>query len=309
MTYSQTQAVAAAKRDVGFYEGPNNRNPYSWWQYFDWTAPYCASAVSMWSYEAGYRFRNYDYGEKGDANCTRFRQHAMRDGIWSWGHSIRAQPGDLVIETFGIPDQHIEMVVQDDGGSSVLTIGGNTGNGVFYRVRKKNCVVGYIRLRDGGQSGPGNVPGQPPQPPKPPPPILHGGSDVKPTDPTFAGAYKNGGLIALHADGGVFVEVPGGFYGSLPGDKGFVPLKMGVNHATSLLLTPSEQGYNILKFDGAVHSYGDASYDGNFYEPFKNLKKLAPKAVLVSLVRVGNIYKAIADVGNNKDLVTLDPKK
>lgn len=171
MTYSQALAVSAAKRDVGFHEGRNNSNPYSWWQYRDYTNPYCASAVSMWSYEAGYRFHNYDYGEKGDSNCTRFRLHAMRDNIWTWGSEIRSgrvriQPGDLIIETFGIPDQHIEICVQDDGGSTVLTIGGNTLDGVYFRVRPKSCVVGIIRLRDGGQSIP--VP-QPPHPiPVPP---------------------------------------------------------------------------------------------------------------------------------------------
>lgn len=155
--YSPARAIFLAKQDVGFHEGPDNRNPYSLWQYGFAYNPWCDSAVCYWSYQAGFRFPTYSgSGEKGDFNVGTHHRNAERMGIWR-STSTNAKPGWLIVLSFDQPDQHIEMVIAD-GGSKIITIGGNTGDMVAYRTRYRTNVVGFIALDEALQNAPDYTP-------------------------------------------------------------------------------------------------------------------------------------------------------
>lgn len=145
MTFNPAAMIAEARSHVGFHEGPNNENPFSRWQYGDTFEPWCDSFVSYCAFQAGYRFPDYyTFGEKGDNNVGFTHQHAIRQGTWRSSSTI-ARPCWLVILSFGVPDQHIEIVLQD-GGGAIQTIGGNTGDSVAYRTRQRQNVVGFVAL-------------------------------------------------------------------------------------------------------------------------------------------------------------------
>jgi hypothetical protein len=137
--------------EIGFHEGRNNYNPFSFWQYGDYYQPWCASYVSYCAYKAGFRWKG-DFGpngERGDNNVGRMRLHAIRDGWWqpSWW---RATPGAPVLLTFGVPDQHVEIVLSDEG-DRILTVGGNTGDRCAFRIRYRHNVIGFVDLRKANQ--------------------------------------------------------------------------------------------------------------------------------------------------------------
>lgn len=150
MTYDAAHAISIARHyaDIGYHEGPNNHNDFSYWQYGDFTNPWCDSFVCYCAWFSGYRFPSYSAcGEKGDYNVGSHHQHARRDNTWR-DKNYRAQTGDLVVLSFTEPDQHIEMV-DADWGDNVATIGGNTSNMVARRQRRRGNVVGFIALTAG----------------------------------------------------------------------------------------------------------------------------------------------------------------
>lgn len=154
--YVAAQAVFLARQDVGYHEGRNNANKFSLWQYGDYHEPWCDSAVSKWAFDAGFRFpSDCRFGIKGSSWVTETRQVAQRHGWWR-DRNTHARAGWLVVLSFGIPDQHIEMVVADNGGS-VATIGGNTGDMVAYRTRYRGNIVGFVAMDEAGQNSNGSV--------------------------------------------------------------------------------------------------------------------------------------------------------
>lgn len=81
---------------------------------------------------------------------------------------------------------------------------------------------------------------------------------MKPTD--VVDSFRVGDAVTeLHADGGIFNYNGSQFYGSAGGSG----LVMGLNHAVSVLPTPSGAGYWILGADGGIFTFGDAPYKGN----------------------------------------------
>lgn len=145
--------IARAYADMGYHEGPNNRNDFSFWQYGAYHNPWCDSFASYCAWQAGYRFPGFSAcGDKGDYNVGSHHQHAVRTGTWR-GPDYHARTGDLVIFNFTEPDQHIE-IVDVDGGPWLDTIGGNTGDMVARRHRFRANVVGFDALTQAGQSAP-----------------------------------------------------------------------------------------------------------------------------------------------------------
>lgn len=158
--FSPAVMVSTAKHfaDIGYHEGPNNANLFSQWQYGNADNPWCDSFVCYCAWTAGFRFPSYSAcGEKGDYNVGSHHQHAIAEGVWR-DRSYVASPGDLVVLSFDLPDQHIEMVLDDQGAPSLATIGGNTGDAVRYRNRNRANVVGFIALTQAGQNRPPSVP-------------------------------------------------------------------------------------------------------------------------------------------------------
>lgn len=286
--YVPDRAVQEAQywANIGYHEGAANRNVFAQWQYGNAYNPWCDSFVCYCSYMGGYRFganggAHYACGERGDFNVGAHHQHAVTDGTWRAG-SIVARPGWLVVLSFGIPDQHIELVLSDQGGDQLATIGGNTSDRCAYRTRSRSNVVGFVALDQAGQNA-GNVFDGHHDPHDP-----SGGLGVKPTDRTDAVRTNDGGRLLLGADGGVFAYGTG-FFNSLPGIG--VHLDLTKTYACSILPTAGNKGYWVLTTDGAVFTFGDAQFRGTF-------AKDLPLHAAVGLIgdpAVG--YKAIRDDG------------
>lgn len=162
MSYVPDLAVAVAKSFIGYREGYNNSNMFSVWQGLDDNNPWCASFTCYCSWHAGYRFpTNNTFGERGEAYTPTTKQRALEEGLWhtkEW----RAQPGDHVLFDWGNNGliDHVELVVWDDG-NKIITIGGNTSNGCYYRTRDRTYVAGFYALSQSSQ-----VAAPPPPPPK-----------------------------------------------------------------------------------------------------------------------------------------------
>lgn len=159
MSYSKLGARDAGRADVGFSESPpgSNCNPYSERQY-GVRCPgggWCASACSAWAIEGGFLFGpDATYGPKGFSYTESMEQWARAQGLWrdKWW---RSQPGDWWIFDWngdGLTD-HVEEVDHDDGAQAV-TIGGNTGNAVRYRLRDRVYLVGIVALSQSPQAAP-----------------------------------------------------------------------------------------------------------------------------------------------------------
>lgn len=152
-TYVPAKAVQEAEADVGFHEGNNNWNPYSLWQYGNPNNPYCNSAACKWAYDAGFRFwSNCTYGEKGEAYTPTYKIKAQEHGVWRSKY-WKANPGDDVEFDWGNNGMidHVEKVVSDDG-TTIITVGANTSNGVYYRRRDRSYVAGFVALSEAGQT-------------------------------------------------------------------------------------------------------------------------------------------------------------
>ncbi len=156
MTYHADRAVATAKSYLGYHEGANNSNPFSVWQGLDDNNPWCASFTCYCSVEGGgYRFpANSTFGYKGEAYTPTTKLRAQQEGIWrdKWW---RSAPGDHVLFDWGNNGliDHVELVIADDG-TKIVTIGGNTSNGVYYRTRDRHYVAGFVGLSQSPQAAP-----------------------------------------------------------------------------------------------------------------------------------------------------------
>lgn len=164
MTYDGMKADAYAQQFIGFHEHPDgsNVNPWSEWQY-GVHAPgggYCCSFESACLVLGG--GFNYDaegqpratYGAKGFSFTDALRDWAKAHGLWR-DRSYRAKPGDAFIFDWngdGRTD-HIEENHYDDGVHEVL-VGGNTGNGVYWRTRDRKYVAGIVAFSESKQATP-----------------------------------------------------------------------------------------------------------------------------------------------------------
>lgn len=164
MSFVPAQAVTNARNDVGYHEGPNNANKFSFWQYGDYTAPWCASAISKWAYDAGYRWpRESAYREKGDASVYWLSAHA---GGLRRDRSYMARPGDVLCLEFSPGERHVELILADGGPGYEqrtgrprwATVGGNTGNAVQYRTRYERDLYSVVALTHSPQVDPGAEP-------------------------------------------------------------------------------------------------------------------------------------------------------
>lgn len=153
MSYSPVAAIEWASKLIGFHEGPNNSNPFSVWQGIDNNNPWCASFACEAVVEAGgYRFpANSTFGVKGEAYVPTLAERAKQEGLWR-DRSYHGRAGDLVMYDWqgdGVLD-HVEIVLTDDG-TTLHTIGGNTGDAVAARTRNKNSVGSFYALSESAQ--------------------------------------------------------------------------------------------------------------------------------------------------------------
>lgn len=148
MSFSPQRSHDEAAADVGTIEYPpgSNCQGYSQWQYGVRcpSGGWCASAVSKWAYDGGFRWgTDATCGDKGFYNTDSMVAWARRHGLLRDPRTYRAHRGDLAVFDWdgnGSTD-HVEQVDYDDGWRMTL-IGGNTSDAVMWRVRDKaNCVA------------------------------------------------------------------------------------------------------------------------------------------------------------------------
>jgi hypothetical protein len=148
------------KAQVGFVEGPNNKNPWGPEQGIA-NAAYCCSFACMIPYHHGYRWpADSQFGDKGDAYVPFRRQHAIEQGEWlqdhtSQGHPADVQPGDQLIYVWPGGDgagDHIETAIAPSASGNTTNIGANTGSpeGVHSVVRSRQYLLGRIRPKGYG---------------------------------------------------------------------------------------------------------------------------------------------------------------
>jgi len=138
--------IDRARKELGTHERPpgSNRTKYGDWYGSD-GVPWCAMFQS-------WIFAHEGMPEIKFAYTPTFAQHFVDEGRW---HESSPAPGDVVF--FNFPDsldriQHVGLVVDVEGGGSIVTIEGNTssgdggsqdnGDGVYRKVRSSS-IVGY----------------------------------------------------------------------------------------------------------------------------------------------------------------------
>lgn len=212
MSYVAESNVNGAKRDLNYHEGSNNWNRYSLWQYGAPNNPWCLSACCYWAnVDGGFQFwQECTFHEKGESYTPTMMQRAKARGVWrdKWW---RAAPGDLVEFDWGNNGliDHVETVIYDDG-TTIITIGGNTSDGVYYRRRDRTYVAGFIALSEAGQTAVVVVP--------PPPPKVR--PQYMPANPLVARLQ--------HHTGGWFDAYQGGRVEFLSPNFGAAPRQVGI---------------------------------------------------------------------------------
>jgi hypothetical protein len=115
-----------ARSQIGFYEGPNNENPYGIW-YGIPNAPYCAMGISWCFAQVGLSHLIAAQTPKGFSfNPAALHWFQMQGLVVN---KMSMQPGDLVMFDWngdGVAD-HVELVEAASPGG-FTTIGFNTGN-------------------------------------------------------------------------------------------------------------------------------------------------------------------------------------
>jgi hypothetical protein len=139
--------IERAEGWVGFVEGPrDNETPFGAWYGLQFQ-PYCAMALSMWSFEAGLAIpastnRGYAYTPSGAAW---FR------GQGRWGSEPR-RGAHVFFRFSGARIHHVGLVTSEDGEFPISTIEANTSRGSagsqrdgggVWRRRRASGIVGY----------------------------------------------------------------------------------------------------------------------------------------------------------------------
>jgi hypothetical protein len=161
-TYYVENHIANLKHWVGFHEGFDNANPFSLWMGYGTShLPWCGAFANYCAVTAGFRWPSYcQFNYKGDGYVPLSEQHAKEMGLWRDKHS-HAKPGWQVIYdwTFDGVADHIETVLQDsDNQNTLVTIGGNTGDAVQYKLRDRTYIRGFIALDEAGQNADASIP-------------------------------------------------------------------------------------------------------------------------------------------------------
>jgi hypothetical protein len=146
------QVWAVHKKNIGFMEGPNNKNP--------WTeelgigdVAYCSAAASVVPHNQGVQWPNWaQHPPKGEAYSPDWEHFPS----WKADHSSQHQPCDLLpgdIVTYDWDDDgtadHTETVVDVRADGTFVTIGYNTGSpeGCHYPITRDRrfLVLGGLR--------------------------------------------------------------------------------------------------------------------------------------------------------------------
>ncbi|MFE3409443.1 CHAP domain-containing protein [Streptomyces mirabilis] len=151
MASTAAAMIAAASKDVGYKEGPNNDTKHGKWYGLNFN-PWCDMAISMWADQSG----NADIVGK-FAYCPSHVNWFKERKQWiSKGAAVKK--GDIVFFTWdgGPVADHVGVATADvPAGADVPTIEANTssgnagsqgnGDGVYRRTRGRNVILGFGR--------------------------------------------------------------------------------------------------------------------------------------------------------------------
>lgn len=143
---SAAAVIAIARGEVGYIEGPGNRNKYASIAGHSDGLAWCATFI-----DAVFTMAGMEDKVMIDASTENCRTRAIKQG--RWGNQPRV--GAVVFFNYqgaGRNVSHVEIVTEVQG-SNLITIGGNTssgssgsqdnGDGVFQRTRPISSAVGY----------------------------------------------------------------------------------------------------------------------------------------------------------------------
>lgn len=163
-------------KNVGFREGPGDRNP--------WTeemgagdAAYCVAAATIVAHHSGVQWgADAQFGDKGFAYCPYLWNWAAKHGYarpdhTSQGRPAAAKPGDIYLWDWdfdGVADHAETAITADAGGDGLVhgALGYNTGSpeGCYSGiVRPRKYLLGVVDMAWAYAGAPAPMP--PPQPP------------------------------------------------------------------------------------------------------------------------------------------------
>ena len=114
--------IATARAEIGTVEGPkDNETKYGAFTKANYL-PWCGSFVMWCANQVGLKIPNVI---STSAGASKFQG----TGAWSNAATAKPKPGDLAFFDFqegGTPEDHVAIVVKDNGDGTVTTIEGNT---------------------------------------------------------------------------------------------------------------------------------------------------------------------------------------
>ena len=114
--------IATARAEIGTVEGPkDNETKYGAFTKANYL-PWCGSFVMWCANQVGLKIPNV---VSTSAGASKFQG----TGAWSNAATAKPKPGDLAFFDFqegGTPEDHVAIVVKDNGDGTVTTIEGNT---------------------------------------------------------------------------------------------------------------------------------------------------------------------------------------
>ena len=114
--------IATARAEIGTVEGPkDNETKYGAFTKANYL-PWCGSFVMWCANQVGLKIPNV---VSTAAGASKFQG----TGTWSNAATAKPKPGDLAFFDFqegGTPEDHVAIVVKDNGDGTVTTIEGNT---------------------------------------------------------------------------------------------------------------------------------------------------------------------------------------
>lgn len=265
-----------ARRSLGVVRGPVNDTEFGRWYGMNHN-PWCAMAVSKWSYDAGLPIpatttKGYAYCPSGVAYFKRIGRFSDTPSVGA--HVFFSFPGE------GAGVNHVGLVEKILDNGVIQTIEGNTDDAVLRRHRK-SFIAGYghppygegssafpiadaltapasaiiatpsgkgywVVAQDGGVFTFGDAP-------------FLGSMGGRPLNAPIVGAASHpagDGYWLVGADGGVFNFGSAKFFGSMGGQPLAAPISGIVTH-------PSANGYWLIGADGGVFAFGSAPFEGS----------------------------------------------
>lgn len=225
-----------ARRALGFVRAPVNDTEFGRWYGMNHN-PWCAMAVSKWSYDAGLPIpattaKGYAYCPSGVAYFKRIGRFNSTPAVGA--HVYFEFPGE------GAGVNHVGIVEKVLDNGVIQTIEGNTDDAVLRRKRK-SFIAGY---------------GHPPYSDSASGPAFPIANALTKPASSIVSTSSGDGYWVVAEDGGVFTFGDARFFGSMGGRPLNAPIVGAAVHS-------SGNGYWLVGADGGVFNFGAAKFFGS----------------------------------------------